>query len=180
MPQREFANQKALVAYAEQNGLIYLWEGMHVFAKWQRLLSPDRYEVVEVRTSRGMNRAMLFSKAIVQAEWEANEPLREAMALKRERLRALRAKRAAKQRSTVRRAICHLLTKMTPKFLTGADNERGAKEVFHAVARFLDPATREILRTWSRRSVVINDARAFPKQPLPVRAPTHKKASLVA
>jgi hypothetical protein len=30
-------------------------------------------------------------------EWEANAPLREAMAIKRERLRALRAKRAEKQ-----------------------------------------------------------------------------------
>ena len=48
---------------------------------------------------RGMNRAMLFSLAIIQAEWEANAPSREAMAIKRERLRALRAKRAAKPRS---------------------------------------------------------------------------------
>jgi hypothetical protein len=51
-----------------------------------------------VLTSRGMNRAMLFSEATLLAEWEANAPLREAMAIKRERLRALRAKRAAKQR----------------------------------------------------------------------------------
>ena len=47
---------------------------------------------------------MLFSKAIIQAEWEANAPLREALAIKRERLRALRTKwaaeRAAKQGST--------------------------------------------------------------------------------
>jgi hypothetical protein len=42
---------------------------------------------------------MLFPKA-TQAELEANAPLREAMAIKRERLRALRAKRAAKQRSS--------------------------------------------------------------------------------
>ena len=28
---------------------------------------------------------MLFSKAIIQAEWEANAPLREALAIKRER-----------------------------------------------------------------------------------------------
>ena len=47
-----------------------------------------------------MSRVMLFSKAIIQAEWEANAPLRESMAIKRERLRALGAKRAAKQRST--------------------------------------------------------------------------------
>jgi hypothetical protein len=47
-----------------------------------------------------VSRVMLFSKAIIQAEWEANAPLREALAIKRERLRALRAKRAAKQCST--------------------------------------------------------------------------------
>ena len=33
---REFANQKALIDYAEQNGLAYLWEGMPAFAKRQR------------------------------------------------------------------------------------------------------------------------------------------------
>ena len=47
MPQREFANQKALVAYAEQNGLAYE-------SKRQRLLSPEQYEIAEVRTSRGV------------------------------------------------------------------------------------------------------------------------------
>jgi hypothetical protein len=47
---------------------------------------------------------MLFPKAILEAEWAADAPFREAMAIKRERLRALRTKwaaeRAAKQRST--------------------------------------------------------------------------------
>jgi hypothetical protein len=38
--------------------------------------------------------------AILKAEWEANAPMREAMAIKRERLRALRAKRAAERRLT--------------------------------------------------------------------------------
>jgi hypothetical protein len=52
MPQREFANQKALVAYAEQNDLAYEYEYTPAFAKWQRLLSPDQYEIVEARTSR--------------------------------------------------------------------------------------------------------------------------------
>jgi hypothetical protein len=100
MSQREFANQKELIAYAEQNGLAYLWEGMPAFAKRQRLLSPQQYEIVEVRTSRGMNRAMLFAQAILLAEWEANAPIREATAIKRERWRAKRAaiERAAKQR----------------------------------------------------------------------------------
>jgi hypothetical protein len=100
MPQRQFANQKALIAYAERNRLVYLWEGTPAFAKRQRLLSPEQYEIVEVRTSRGVSRVMLFSKAIIRAEWEANAPLREAMATKRERWRAKRAaiERAAKQR----------------------------------------------------------------------------------
>ena len=41
---------------------------------------------MEVRNSRGvMTRVMLFPKAILEAEWEANAPLREAMAIKRER-----------------------------------------------------------------------------------------------
>jgi hypothetical protein len=108
MQRREFANQKALIDYVERNGLVYLWEGMPAFAKRQRLLSPlpafvkrrrllsaDQYEIVDVRTSRGVRRAMLFPKAILKAEFEANAPLREALAIKRERLRA---KRAAKQR----------------------------------------------------------------------------------
>jgi hypothetical protein len=41
-----------------------------------------------------MTKALLFSKAILQAEIEANAPMREALAIKRERLRA---KRAAKK-----------------------------------------------------------------------------------
>jgi hypothetical protein len=92
--------QKALVAYAEQNGLAYEYEYTPAFAKRQRLLSPEQYEIAEVHTSRGVSRVMLFSKSIIHAEWEANAPLRKAMAIKRERLRALRAKRAATQRSS--------------------------------------------------------------------------------
>jgi hypothetical protein len=87
-------------SYAERNALVYAWERSPAFAKRQRLLSPKEYEIVEVRTSRGMSRALLFSQAILLAEWEANAPLREAMAIKGERLRALRAKWAAKQCST--------------------------------------------------------------------------------
>ena len=93
MAQREFANQKALIAYAEQNDLAYLWEGMHTFTKRQQQLSPEQYEIVDVRTSRGMNRAMLFPKAILDAEWAADAPFREAMAIKRARLRAAREAR---------------------------------------------------------------------------------------
>jgi hypothetical protein len=38
--------------------------------------------IVDLRTSRGVRRAMLFSKAILNAEFEANAPLGEAMAIK--------------------------------------------------------------------------------------------------
>ena len=53
----------------------------------------DQYEIVDVRTPRGVRRAMLFPKAILQAELAANAPLRERMAIKRERMRAEKQKR---------------------------------------------------------------------------------------
>ena len=37
-----------------------MWEGMLAFAKRQRVLSPEQYQIVDVRTSCGMRRAMLF------------------------------------------------------------------------------------------------------------------------
>ena len=64
----EFATQKKLQDYAERIGN-HLWEGTPAFAKRQQLLSPDQYEIVDVRTSRGVRRAMLFPKAILQAEF---------------------------------------------------------------------------------------------------------------
>ena len=70
---------------------------MPAFTKRQQQLSPEQYEIVDVRTSRGMRRAMLFPKAILDAECAADAPLREAMVIKRERLRALREKRAAER-----------------------------------------------------------------------------------
>ena len=36
MPQRKFANQKALIDYAEQNGLVYVWG----WIERQRVISP--------------------------------------------------------------------------------------------------------------------------------------------
>src|ERR1700730_3025085 len=101
MPVREFANKKALIDYAEQNGLVYVWAfSMReqlvspAFTKRQQMLSPDQYEIVDVRTLRGVRRAMLFPKAILQGEFAAN---REVLASKRERWRA---KRVAKQPPT--------------------------------------------------------------------------------
>jgi hypothetical protein len=94
---REFASQKALIDYAEQNGLVYVWAFarrqrlpslLHAFTKRQQLLSPDQYKLADVRMRYGVRRAMLFPKAILQAEFVANAPLREVLAIKRNRLRA--------------------------------------------------------------------------------------------
>ena len=73
---REFTSQKAIRNHAELTGYVYLWEGTHAFTTRRRLLSPDQYEIVDVRTDRGMTRAMLFPKAILKAEWDAAAPLR--------------------------------------------------------------------------------------------------------
>jgi hypothetical protein len=54
----------------------------------------SKYEILDVRTSRGVSRAMLFPKAILI---KVTAPLREAMIIKRERLRAVREKRAAER-----------------------------------------------------------------------------------
>ena len=62
MPQTEFKSQKELQDYAERNGLEYAWEYAPAFAKRQRLLSSEQYELVELRTTRGVSRVMLFSK----------------------------------------------------------------------------------------------------------------------
>ena len=63
-----------------------------------RTLAPAQYQIVEVRTKRGIARALLFPKAILQAEQDSDAPLREALAIKRETLRARRAER--KKRSS--------------------------------------------------------------------------------
>jgi hypothetical protein len=101
MPVREFANKKALIDYAEQNGLVYVWAFSireqlvsSAFTKRQQMLSPDQYEIVDVRTLRSVRRAMLFPKAVLQAEFAAN---REVLATKRQRWRA---KRVTKQPPT--------------------------------------------------------------------------------
>ena len=83
---REFANQKALIDHAEQNGLVYVWAfSMReqlvspAFTKRQQMLSPDQYEIVDVRTLRGVRRALLFPKAILQAEFAANATVRQRL-----------------------------------------------------------------------------------------------------
>jgi hypothetical protein len=94
MQQGQFGNQRELLEYADSHDLAYVWEGMSAFAKRFRLAQlaqPGTYELVEVRTRRGITKALLFPKEILRAEYEADAPLREALAIKRERLRAKRA-----------------------------------------------------------------------------------------
>ena len=73
--------------------MAYLWEGQAAFSHRLRALAPGEYEIVEVRTWRGITRALLFPKEILRAEREADAPLREALAIKREQLRAKREER---------------------------------------------------------------------------------------
>jgi hypothetical protein len=76
MPRREFTSQKALQAHAEQTGNVCVLEGIAIR---QRQLSPDQYEIVDVRTSRGVLRsALLIPKAVLKALCEAEAPFREA------------------------------------------------------------------------------------------------------
>jgi hypothetical protein len=88
MPHRKFATPKAFIDYAEQKGLVYVWENDRrrrvpspapAFTKRRQLLSPNEYEQVDVCTLSGVRRAILFPKAILQAEFEAN---RDALATK--------------------------------------------------------------------------------------------------
>ena len=80
-----FRDQHALLEYVEEHDLAYSWEGMSSFSRRLRMLAPGQYEIVEVRTKRGITRALLFPMAILQAEREAAAPLREALAIKRAR-----------------------------------------------------------------------------------------------
>jgi hypothetical protein len=90
---REFPNQKALQDYVKLHDLVYLWEGTRAFATRFAQLSPEQCEVVNVGTRRGTARALLFRKAILLAEWEAEAPPRKKLAVKRERLRRGRPKK---------------------------------------------------------------------------------------
>ena len=87
---REVTSHKAVRIRAELTGYVLLWEGTHAFTTRRLLLSPDQYEIVDVRTDRGMTRAMLFPKAILKAEWDAAAPLRDGLTIRRERWRRLR------------------------------------------------------------------------------------------
>jgi len=83
---RRFENQKALQGHAEANDLTYVWEGMKAFPKrWRlaQLAQPGIYALVDVRTTRGVTRALMFPKAILRAELEPAAPMRDAPAKKK-------------------------------------------------------------------------------------------------
>jgi len=128
---REFANQKALQNYVELHDLVHLWEGGRAFARRFAQLPPKQCELVDVKTKRGVRRALLFSKAILRAEFEAN-PFREALAIKRERLQAKRAaKKAADASHGERRALAMKRERLLAK--------RVAKRAAAAAAADLTP-----------------------------------------
>ena len=79
----EFKDHIEMQEYAERNGLDYTWAGTKLFAKRERTLPSDQFEVRPVRTKRGITMVGLFSAAITRAEREADAPYREAMAAKR-------------------------------------------------------------------------------------------------
>jgi hypothetical protein len=81
----KFADPIELHRYAERSALAYAWEFTRAFAKWQELLIREQYELVEVRTSQGTSRAMLFSRAM---------EVEQQVAAERERWRAIQTKRA--------------------------------------------------------------------------------------
>jgi hypothetical protein len=100
-PMREFVDQKALQNYVKLHDLVYLWEGTRPFAMRYAQLSPEQCEVVNVRTKRGVTRALLFPKALLRAEWKADAPTREQLAMKRQRLRGRPKKRPGAPSSSV-------------------------------------------------------------------------------
>jgi hypothetical protein len=87
---REFPNPKALQDYVKLHKLTYLWEGTGLFARRLAQLSPEQCEVASVATRRGTARALLFPRAILLAEWEAEA---RKLAVKRGRLPRGRPKR---------------------------------------------------------------------------------------
>ena len=67
--------------------------GRHPRLRHSTTAPLTKYEIVDVRTDRGMTRAMLFPKAILKAEWDATAPLRGALTIRRERWRPLRSEK---------------------------------------------------------------------------------------
>jgi hypothetical protein len=76
MHPKQFKSENAVRAYAEPKGLVCLIDDN--FVKWQQQLSPEQYELVDVRSKGGVKQALLLPKAILKAAWQA-DPLRKAL-----------------------------------------------------------------------------------------------------
>jgi hypothetical protein len=79
---REFADLKALQDYARRSRKLYAWEGTAKFAERKRRLSTDQYDIANVCYAKGVRSVMLFPKAILKAEWDA-DALRHALGIGR-------------------------------------------------------------------------------------------------
>jgi hypothetical protein len=66
--QREFPNMQAVHDYARRNRKLYVWEGTPKFGECRRRLSPDQYEIVDVRYSQRVRRVMLVPKALLNQD----------------------------------------------------------------------------------------------------------------
>ena len=94
---REFPNPKALQDYVKLHKLTYLWEGTGPYARRFAQLSPEQCEVASVATRPGTARALLFPRAILLAELEAQARPSMSFAVKRQRLPRGRPKKAAER-----------------------------------------------------------------------------------
>ena len=83
-----FDNYVAVYEYAAAHDMACVWEGTPAFEKRTRGLQPEQYQVVPVVTRRGLRNVLLFSNDVLRAEFEADKPRRDAVALKRARWRA--------------------------------------------------------------------------------------------
>ena len=79
----EFKDHIEMQEYAERSGLDYTWAGTKLFAKRERTLPPDQFEVRPVRTKRGITMVGLFSAAITRAERETDNTVSRGDAAKR-------------------------------------------------------------------------------------------------
>ncbi len=69
-----FTDYSAVLAYAKAGGFEIVWEHSPGFAKWQRKLAPEQFEIHEVlHTRKGPTHVGLYAKALVRAERIMNQ-----------------------------------------------------------------------------------------------------------
>jgi hypothetical protein len=90
MNAQTFRDQRALLEYIEQHDLAYAWEGMSSFSHRLRTLAPGQYEIVEVRLGAALLALCSSRKISCARRGRPMHRCAEAVANKRERLRARR------------------------------------------------------------------------------------------